>query len=363
MTVKKFLRKSQALLQPFKKITREWLLAHLVQTGRSLHTLPVSQSRTRLYLHIGLHKTGTSAIQKFLRAHANILLEQGIYYPPDLTAEDAHHGFASVFLRNNPIGHIETIKKWVTDCNLFCQTHRLHLLLSSEVLSEPLRYETLADVLGDFDINIIIYIRRQDLLIESVMNQVLKGSQIVYSDEDFLSPDKIYFANHAERIQKWRETFPNCTIIVRRYGIETNSVETDFLNLLQLPAGQESYWRPGLVNESLGLYEFIVLRDLVQHKKITSRESFEQTRAKLKAIMQTEKIKDKKMVGNYLNDEVRQKIYALYADSNEQIRSEFFPEDPHLFSPVITPAIKAEEKMIAQLKSKLFVELSKEQNS
>ncbi len=57
-----------------------------------------SKRRPVLFLHIGLHKTGTSAIQKFLRANENLLLKKHVYYPLDELGGDAHHGFASKFI-------------------------------------------------------------------------------------------------------------------------------------------------------------------------------------------------------------------------------------------------------------------------
>ncbi|WP_156029484.1 hypothetical protein [Archaeoglobus fulgidus] len=46
-----------------------------------------------LYLHIGMHKTGTSAIQKFLWTHGKVLKNLGVLYPEKFVSppDFAHH--------------------------------------------------------------------------------------------------------------------------------------------------------------------------------------------------------------------------------------------------------------------------------
>ena len=41
----------------------------------------MTRARPRLLLHIGTHKTGTSALQESLSSHRALLLQRGIHYP------------------------------------------------------------------------------------------------------------------------------------------------------------------------------------------------------------------------------------------------------------------------------------------
>lgn len=53
---------------------------------------------TRVLLHIGMHKTGTTTIQSALRSHRMALARLGILYPR-LGAVDVHHGLARAWVR------------------------------------------------------------------------------------------------------------------------------------------------------------------------------------------------------------------------------------------------------------------------
>ena len=45
----------------------------------------------KLILHIGRHKSGTTAIQRFLRKNGDFLTSNGFYYPQTGTRGAAHH--------------------------------------------------------------------------------------------------------------------------------------------------------------------------------------------------------------------------------------------------------------------------------
>ncbi len=54
--------------------------------------------RPVLYLHVGLPKTGTSAIQNFLFQNNKILQEQGVFYPDFVTHWSQHVPLAKAIL-------------------------------------------------------------------------------------------------------------------------------------------------------------------------------------------------------------------------------------------------------------------------
>ncbi len=57
---------------------------------------------TTLYIHIGLPKTGTSAIQEFLTLNRKELLNHGILYPEECIIKNAHYPLAWVLNSNFP---------------------------------------------------------------------------------------------------------------------------------------------------------------------------------------------------------------------------------------------------------------------
>lgn len=335
-------------------------LVHYLRSKSALRN-----SKTSLYLHVGLHKTGTSAIQKFLRRYADFLQEQGFYYPPDVHGTDAHHWLPSSMRQSGNLENLPQLEAWLKNCLLYCQAHDLSLLLSSEVFSEPIRYDVLARLLQSFDITVILYIRRQDLLIESVLNQILKDRQDIRPDDFWMDFDSMYVVDFEKRIEHWQHTFPDSKIILRRYGVasQKHPLEIDFLDALGVEPSCSTDWCTENVNPSLSLYEFIVLRGLAQMGFITSRTTLEQARFNLSEQIAKYQIHDVPMVGNYFNLEIRQRILDRYAASNERIRAKFFPEDKTLFAPLEPkPGLQIDQNMVSLLESELIQHLIREQS-
>jgi len=48
-------------------------------------------TRKTIYLHVGTHKTGTTALQKFLRDNAELLKEQQFMYPLLSNSKEFNH--------------------------------------------------------------------------------------------------------------------------------------------------------------------------------------------------------------------------------------------------------------------------------
>ena len=326
-----------------------------------LHQEKGERSKTRLFLHVGLHKTGTSAIQRFLRRNSSLLEEKGIYYPKDSLGGDAQHAFPLVLRRKDPLGDIDYAQKWIADCGRYCKAHNLSLLISSEIFSESIRNEELAKLLKPFDTSLIIYIRRQDLLIESVINQIFKQALQIHPDDVWMKRDNKYIVDFTRRVRQWRETIPNCNIIVRRYDSRSLSgpLEIDFINTLGIREIGQTCFEPVIVNESLKLYEFIILRKLTLNGIITSPSALEQARIKLSELMVENQILDFPMVGNYFDQGSRRYILEMYSDANEQIRSEFFPDDDYLFEPMVNKSkVKINADIISALETEMMKRLS-----
>ncbi|MFO1338084.1 MAG: hypothetical protein U1F53_07580 [Burkholderiaceae bacterium] len=137
-------------------------------------------ARPRLILHVGTHKTGTSALQAALGGARDALLhDHGLLYAdtrrppwPDLPKhcsvyQAAAHGDAAAQARERELLLAE-----------FEASRATTLLLSEEGLSEPddrvLRFfEPLAQ---RFDIKVLCFLRRQDLFVEALFNQFVRES-------------------------------------------------------------------------------------------------------------------------------------------------------------------------------------------
>jgi len=125
-------------------------------------------ARHRLTLHAGLHKTGTTTLQRALHASRDTLAAQGVFYP-DPPEGTAHNRFFRPELAHE-LGHALAA---------FYRSECARLLLSAEDLAShflrPDRAEAIRSTFARaFEIDVVIYLRRQDRLKESVYAEIVK---------------------------------------------------------------------------------------------------------------------------------------------------------------------------------------------
>lgn len=125
-----------------------------------------------VYLHIGLHKTGTSSIQSFLNTNREVFEKGGIAIPTAGWLEGAHHNIPLEILGKPKFapangGLVEALPQ--IDA-------KPHALLSSEEFEflDLKGVKRLKQVLGERPAKVVVYLRRQDALIASTYAQQIK---------------------------------------------------------------------------------------------------------------------------------------------------------------------------------------------
>jgi hypothetical protein len=170
-----------------------------------------------LVIHIGLHKTGTTAVQKFLASQRELLLQHGVLYPTAGTFNDQHALFPGCFLRKHPF--LDKVKRSFdlddyltpfrdevrTECCSLC-------IISSEVFTELITKNNAActnliNQLGlGFDSTTLLMSTRND---KSASLSGLKHMMRVGRSLPLTSPDKAY-KRISDRIilrkTKWRDS-------------------------------------------------------------------------------------------------------------------------------------------------------------
>jgi hypothetical protein len=220
--------------------------------------------KDRIDIHVGQHKTGTSAIQKSLNQNREWLLTKGILYPqPDCL--DAHHQIASYVLstvEDKTVTHnkfFEIVESWNKQANF----QNCLLLLSSEIFSEGVDFDYLKGYFSDKKVRIIIYIRRQDLLLESVYNQVLKQNGMVIDNVVETPP---YNLDTWRLIRQWEYVVGEDNVIVKKYeskGSKFKNIACDFLDIYKITEFNGFDFNLDYINKSLGLSEFKLLKEMV----------------------------------------------------------------------------------------------------
>jgi hypothetical protein len=178
----------------------------------------------RLILHIGSHKTGTSVVQRAAHEHRDALLDQGVLYPKTGQWHDkSHHKWAFAFWKNE--GGPDTLKELMADLKAELDSLPSDpdtLFLSSEILEKvPLDLKlrpTLVDVLSQLaeEIECVYFVRRQDLLLESVFKQWVKdnGSRLAKPLNGFINSQKSKM-DYLEVATCW-ESLPKVTNMIVR---------------------------------------------------------------------------------------------------------------------------------------------------
>lgn len=204
-------------------------------------------SDKELYLHIGTHKTGTSALQQFFAANRKRLGRQGIIYPYDRGGGGGEAGHFRLWwslqaVRGKgddryPADLGSSEQEWQA---VLSQSGNGRLLISAEGLwnCKPEDIAKIKTMTADFPVTIVVYLRRQDLLAASVYNQLAKTRGQAMTD---YKPSQ-YALNYADMLQRWSAAFGKEKVLVRPYErgqFYKNSIFADFMHHvfdLEVPA-------------------------------------------------------------------------------------------------------------------------------
>lgn len=288
--------------------------------------------KSRIFIHAGLHKTGTSAIQHFLANNARFLESGGLYYPPP-DSVDAHHQLVTALSprAQKPAEAFGWFKQRISKFLEDARSRNCDLLLSSECLSEGVRIEDFCHFCALHEVHLVLFIRRQDLLVESVYGQLLK--QIGRVEEDIVKRPA-YQLDFARHILNWTHCVPEERIHLRQYHSTSNAgsiLIDEFLSIFGLHVSTEARTTHELINSSLGLIEALTLERVLREAPIDDSAMIRELRESLSRMLP---ITDMPIVGNYLTLDERKTIEARYLDTNESIRIRHFPEKGRLFAPL-----------------------------
>lgn len=143
---------------------------------------------TRLTLHIGTHKTGTTSIQSWCARHAQRLLKVGVCYPELYASKHntGQHFVAQITSGErapaNPLNNPRISKL----LHILDETKAGRILLSSELLS-VIPPDRVLPLFSNFDTEVFCILRRQDDYVESMFRELKKSSFFLGTANDFLN--------------------------------------------------------------------------------------------------------------------------------------------------------------------------------
>lgn len=277
-------------------------------------------------LHVGAGKSGSSAIQTFLRENVTALQQRGFTVPAqDLairTTISGHSVFKlQEFFDNDGSGvffHLDRAKRAAGDnC----------LLISAENMSNADNFRYFRKFGSEYNVKVIFYIRRQDDFLASAWQQW--ASKIRGDLNEWLAEACKSQADWNYTISGWESVVGEGNVIPRifeRQSLPQGDVVRDFIETLGFSPDEFSL-PEGDVNASFD--NLITL--LVQGRKDLFDGAHDEAFYRFVTPLQGER-RSKSL--SLVSRTQREKIIRHHAAGNEAIREKFFPEKESLFSPL-----------------------------
>jgi hypothetical protein len=230
----------------------------------------------QLILHIGYPKTGTTALQQFWQLNEGFLRENGLLYPSAGRIHAAHYGFS---YRLDHLGDaaldqfppLEALIAALRDEMDGAGVDRA--LISSEYFIKAADPQTVRAAFADFDVTILLYLRRHDHFFESGYGQSVVSAPSPPWDNSIgsfilhqLGAGQFSY-DYLVVLRRWASVFGKEKIIVRAYQ---ESAEHDIFaeSLLALGITARGDLRiPGRPNTAMS-YATIYAVDAVQRADV-----------------------------------------------------------------------------------------------
>jgi len=201
--------------------------------------------KKRVFLHIGFHKTGTTALQDAFAKNGELLSSSGILFPRGLSNWPSHPELAwsfagNIFSWQDKTYPIDEVIRFYRE--LIEEAPEDTIILSSEELCRlnyyPGTIDSLSEVFSGIDTRVIAYARSpREFLASRYRHEVQQGTE-TQSFSDFLSHlDNLDSARFDRRMVPWTTAFPGKVQL--RYYDRTSLIDgniiSDFLNVIGFP--------------------------------------------------------------------------------------------------------------------------------
>lgn len=229
-----------------------------------------------LYLHIGTMKTGTCAIQELCTSNQEILNRQGYCYPKLPYSFPGFGKKRNALFLQRPIvkGGVRQTdaerERFLEGMGIIREHFKTYdnVILSDEGVwggackNRKTLWQELKEYSDEhqFSVKIIVYLRRQDLYIDSLWRQGVKGStnrrsKVAVSWQEYVKNipiiEQLDYYGELNRISS---ALGKENVIVRRFDRKKFSdgmIQSDFLELIGLKLTDEYYIKKQSVNESM----------------------------------------------------------------------------------------------------------------
>lgn len=296
-----------------------------------------------LWIHIGMPKTASTAIQEFCRENAQALAAHGFCYP---IFPISYTGVARVrnghFLMglSKALGAVRDLEQEERDfqkgMQIVNETFQRYdnVILSDEGIWRSMDIEKknlwvrMAEEAqkGGFGIHVIVYFRRQDKFFSSIWNQLVKKRWLVETLGQYAARVDKRILDYYAKLERMASVVGKENITVRRFEsgkFEGGSIYADFLAILGLPFTEE--YRVSEEDRNTGLYGNTheikrILNSLPQLKDKRVQEFL------LERLGEISEISKKEYPNEMLSKEEAEAFLEKYGPGNRKVAEEYLHE-------------------------------------
>ena len=177
-----------------------------------------------IVFHIGLNKTGSSAIQDFFFSNRGALLDRGILYPEAGLAPAAHHGLATYL--DAPSSSPELDEAYSA-----AMRHDGLVVFSSEALQDARNLTRLKAFVAGRPVKVVVYLRDPVTYIRSWWQQDIQTPSLTCGLATYA---RLHWKSYSNILRRWGGAFGRDSLIVRSYErrrFPQHDVLRDFLKL------------------------------------------------------------------------------------------------------------------------------------
>lgn len=286
-----------------------------------------------LYLHIGVHRTGTTSIQAYLHSNQQCFLDEGVLI---------------AFGQGRPFQQAELIRKRSTTSEAVGRKILTQLghgdsaarkvVFSEEDICQSTDPELFAGLSTHFKVKVVIFLRRQDQWLESWFQQNIKAqwnpelSHISFAEFLRLAQEgRFHWINYQSLATNWSRVFGRENILLRvmERSQMPNGPVHEFLCLI----GCEDLYSRKLDSHKNASFSPRV-SELLRHLPLHSLKQKQVKSFVLAAGAQVSRGMDDRGM-SILSPQQRREILDRYADVNRWVATEYFGRD-HLFDDMLS---------------------------
>ncbi len=277
-------------------------------------------NKINLLLHIGIHKTGSTAIQSFLYLNHDEILKHGYYYPIDHTLVENKLIIIRKLIQTNSISQLnvllENLVKRAKENN--CHT----VILSDEDYQEFCHSsdDRIKCLSNYFNVKILMYVRRQDRYSESAY-----GFWIQWHYKRITAESRSIFhifplVNYVYLVSFWETIFSRENIYLKVYDDESknHNLINNFIKFLEIDL--QDIKTPDITESNITSNKFIL--DFL--RKINHIPFSDEEYIKIKEYLLTKSIIKNGPKPFFLDVNERKRVLNLASDTNKEIAKKYF---------------------------------------